>query len=163
MTMRMALARPGAGIDALEFREAPVPEPGPGEALVRLKAATFNFRDLLFIKGVLPFAKGPQYVPLSCAAGEVIAVGQGVTRVKPGDRVNPLFHQNLEPGASGSADMLGGSVDGWRAPTRRPGRCPRPGCPAAGRSGARGSACAMWRLRDVPAGPRPWCPIRYGR
>jgi NADPH:quinone reductase-like Zn-dependent oxidoreductase len=112
MSMKLAVARVGAGIDAIEFREAPVPKPGPGEALVRLKAATLNFRDLLFIKGVLPYAKQPEYVPLSCAAGEVEAVGEGVTAVKPGDRVTPLFYQNLKPGEASSAEMLGGSVDG---------------------------------------------------
>jgi NADPH:quinone reductase-like Zn-dependent oxidoreductase len=112
MTMKLAVARPGAGIDALEIREAPIPDPGPGEALVRLTAATLNFRDLLFIKGILPYAKQPDYVPLSCATGEVLAVGQGVTALKPGDRVNPLFYQGIKPGESGSPHMLGGSVDG---------------------------------------------------
>jgi NADPH:quinone reductase-like Zn-dependent oxidoreductase len=113
MDAKSAFARGGAGIDCLEIREVTVPEPGAGEALVRLKAATLNFRDLLFIKGVLPgLTKEPEYVPLSCATGEVIAVGAGVSRVKPGDRVNPLFHQGVEPGARTSPDMLGGSVDG---------------------------------------------------
>lgn len=112
MAMKMAVARAGAGIDSVEIREAPIPEPGPGEALVRLTAATLNFRDLLCIKGVLPLTRTPDYIPLSCAAGEVVAVGDGVSRVKPGDRVTPLFFQNLEPGAHMSADMLGGSVPG---------------------------------------------------
>lgn len=112
MTMKAAVARAGAGIDSVEIREAPIPQPGPGEALVRLTAATLNFRDLLCIKGVLPLTREPDYTPLSCAAGEVLAVGEGVTRVKPGDRVTPLFFQNLEPGAAMSGDMLGGSVDG---------------------------------------------------
>lgn len=49
--MKAARARGGAGIDAIEIGEAPIPAPGPGEALVRLKAATLNFRDLLFGRG----------------------------------------------------------------------------------------------------------------
>lgn len=113
MVAKSAFAKGGAGIDSVEIREIAIPQPGPGEALVRLKAATLNFRDLLFIKGVLPsLTKEPQYVPLSCAAGEVLAVGAGVTGVKVGDRVNPLFHQGIAPGAKTSPDMLGGSADG---------------------------------------------------
>ncbi|CAN7200398.1 NAD(P)-dependent alcohol dehydrogenase [Phenylobacterium sp. LjRoot225] len=113
MLMKSAFAQGGKGIEALEFREAAIPNPGPGEALVRLRAATLNFRDLLFIKGMLPgLAKEPEYVPLSCATGEVIAVGAGVSDLKPGDRVNPQFFQGIEPGARHSPDMLGGSADG---------------------------------------------------
>lgn len=113
MVAKSAFARGGAGIDSVEIRQIEIPEPSPGEALVRLTAATLNFRDLLFIKGVLPgMTKEPEYVPLSCATGEVLAVGEGVSRVKPGDRVNPLFHQGIEPGARHSPHMLGGSVDG---------------------------------------------------
>jgi NADPH:quinone reductase-like Zn-dependent oxidoreductase len=113
MMGKSAFAKGGGGIDCVEIRDVEVPQPGPGEALVRLRAATLNFRDLLFIKGMLPgLTKEPEYVPLSCATAEVLAVGEGVTRVKPGDRVNPLFHQGIEPGAKHSPDMLGGSADG---------------------------------------------------
>lgn len=113
MLMKSAFARGGQGIGALEFREMEVPQPEAGEALVRLKAATLNFRDLLFIKGALPgLTKEPQYVPLSCATGEVVAVGEGVSGLKPGDRVNPQFYQGIAPGARNSPDMLGGSADG---------------------------------------------------
>ncbi|HKR88131.1 MAG TPA: NAD(P)-dependent alcohol dehydrogenase [Phenylobacterium sp.] len=113
MAATSAFAKGGAGIDSVELREVAIPEPGPGEALVRLKAATLNFRDLLFVNGVLPgMTKQPEYVPLSCATGEVLAVGEGVARVKAGDRVNPLFHQGLAAGARNSPDMLGGSADG---------------------------------------------------
>lgn len=113
MLMKSAFAKGGAGIDSVEIRETEVPAPGPGEALVRLKAATLNFRDLLFITGRLPgLTKQPEYVPVSCATGEVIAVGEGVRGLKVGDRVNPLFYQGLEPGAPMSPNMLGGSTDG---------------------------------------------------
>ena len=110
---RSAFARGGAGVDSLEIREVEVPAPGPGEALVRLTAATLNFRDQLFIKGLMPGqTKEPEYVPLCCATGEVLSVGEGVTRVAPGDRVNPLFFQGIEPGGRSSPHMLGGTVDG---------------------------------------------------
>jgi len=111
-TMKAAFARPGAGIEHVAVRQAPVPSPGAGEALVRLKAATLNFRDLLAVRGQLAGAKEPDYVPLSCAAGEVVAAGNGVTRVKPGDRVSPLFSQGWLSGPKPSMTMLGGPVDG---------------------------------------------------
>ena len=115
MTMKAAYNRGGAGIDAVEVRQLPIPEPGAGEALVRLKAATLNFRDLLFAKGLLGegMTKQPEYVPLSCAAGEVVAVGPGVDRVKVGDRVSPTFLQGVVRGDEVQTPfMLGGTADG---------------------------------------------------
>lgn len=110
--MRSAFARPGAGITSISIREAPIPSPGAGEVLVRLKAATLNFRDLLAVSGLLPGVKEPEYVPLSDAAGEVMAVGDGVVRVKPGDRVSPIFAQGWLTGERPMGAMLGGPVDG---------------------------------------------------
>ncbi|UVO54278.1 NAD(P)-dependent alcohol dehydrogenase [Sphingomonas sp. SUN039] len=111
--MLSAYAMGGQGIDAIEVREVAVPEAGPGAALVRLKAATLNYRDLLFATGGLTgLTKEPEYVPLSCGAGEVVAVGDGVTRVKVGDRVSPLFSQVWLTGRMPSMAMLGGSADG---------------------------------------------------
>ncbi len=110
--MRSAFARAGAGIDGISVREAPRPPAGAGQALVRLTAATLNFRDLLFVRGQLVRAKSPEYVPLSCAAGEVISVGDEVTRVKPGDRVSPLFSQGWLSGPTPAMTMLGGPIDG---------------------------------------------------
>ena len=103
----------GKGIETLTVGDAPIPQPGPGQALVRLHAATLNFRDLIMAKGLIPgIAKEPDLVPLSCASGEVIAVGDGVTRVKPGDRVTPTFTQGWISGPQLSMDMLGGLIDG---------------------------------------------------
>lgn len=113
MSMKYALAREGAGIDAIELHMQPIPEPGPGEVLVRLTAATLNYRDLLFVKGILKgLTKTPAYIPASCATGGVISLGEGVDGLEIGDRVNPLFFQNMGPDDPGSMDMLGGSVDG---------------------------------------------------
>lgn len=111
--MKQAVLQSGKGIDTLTIREADVPQPGPGEALVRLHAATLNFRDLIMAKGLIPgIAKEPELVPLSCSAGEVVSVGQGVSRVKAGDRVTPIFTLGWISGPQTSYDMLGGSVDG---------------------------------------------------
>jgi NADPH:quinone reductase-like Zn-dependent oxidoreductase len=111
--MKAAYAKGGAGIDQIEIRDAAEPAPGPGEALVRLKAATLNFRDLQFVTGRLKgMTKEPEYVPLSCASGQVVSVADGVTRVKPGDRVSPIFAQGWIEGPMASMSHLGGPVDG---------------------------------------------------
>ncbi|MEO7656679.1 MAG: NAD(P)-dependent alcohol dehydrogenase [Sphingomicrobium sp.] len=104
----------GAGIAAIKPREAPMPQPKPGEVLLRMTAATLNHRDLLFAQGKLPgLTKEPDYVPLSCATGEVAALGEGVQRVTLGDRVSPTFYQGAAASdQAGSAAMLGGSADG---------------------------------------------------
>lgn len=110
--MKIASAHAGAGIESLAFCEIPVPTPGFGEALVQLRAATINFRDLLILRGVLSGIKEPSYIPLSDASGVVVSVGTGVSRVKPGDRVNPLFAQGWLTGPVPTGTMLGGPVDG---------------------------------------------------
>ena len=67
--MKAALVAGGAGIDAIAIRALPVPVPAAGEALVRLRVATLNFRDLLGVHGKLHAVKTPEYIPLSCGRG----------------------------------------------------------------------------------------------
>ena len=111
--MKVATLQSGKGIETLKIVDSPIPEPAAGEALVRLHAATLNFRDIIMAKGLIPgIAKEPDLVPLSCGAGEVVSVAEGVTRVKPGDRVTPIFTLGWISGEQTSYDMLGGSVDG---------------------------------------------------
>jgi NADPH:quinone reductase-like Zn-dependent oxidoreductase len=106
------------GVDSLEFAERPTPQPGPGEVLVRVHAISLNYRDLLMVKGLYnPKLKLPR-IPCSDGAGEVAAVGEGVTRWKTGDRVAGIFMQNwldgpLTPAKSKGA--LGGDIDGMLA------------------------------------------------
>jgi NADPH:quinone reductase-like Zn-dependent oxidoreductase len=103
------------GIDSLEFVERPTPTPGPGEVLVGVRAVSLNYRDLMVVKGLYnPKMKLPR-IPCSDAAGDVVAVGAGVTRWKPGDRVAGIFMQNwldgpLTPAKARGA--LGGDIDG---------------------------------------------------
>ncbi|HZY72160.1 MAG TPA: quinone oxidoreductase [Edaphobacter sp.] len=73
------------GPEVLTLRDLPTPAPGPGEALVRLEASGVNFIDIYFREGRYP-ATLP-YTPGQEAAGTVIALGDGVTTVKVGDRV----------------------------------------------------------------------------
>lgn len=77
----------GTGTESLVEVERPRPEPGPGEVLVRMKAASINYRDLALIRGEYGAPPLDPLVPLSDGAGEVAAVGAGVTRFKEGDRV----------------------------------------------------------------------------
>jgi NADPH:quinone reductase-like Zn-dependent oxidoreductase len=103
------------GIDSLEFVERPTPEPGPGEVLVKVHAISFNYRDLLMVKGLYnPKLKLPR-IPCSDGAGKVAAVGEGVTAWKTGDRVAGIFMQNWLDGvltANKAKGALGGDVDG---------------------------------------------------
>lgn len=111
--MKQAVLQSGKGIETIAIREVAVPRPGPGEALVRLHAATLNFRDIIMARNLIPgIAKEPELVPLSCAAGVVESVGAGVTRVKAGDRVSPLFAIGWISGRESTPTMLGGSIDG---------------------------------------------------
>ncbi|HEY1175531.1 MAG TPA: NADPH:quinone oxidoreductase family protein [Phytomonospora sp.] len=67
--------------------DMPVPSPGPGEVLVRVTAAGVNFRDVTRAYGTSPDAPEPPYTAGFEAAGEVVAVGDGVTGPRPGDHV----------------------------------------------------------------------------
>lgn len=102
----------GFGLDNLKLVELPDPEPGHGQVLVRMTAASLNYRDLatvLYGGHRLPF------VPLSDGCGVVEAIGSGVTRVAVGDRVITQFFQDWpagEPTPAGLATALGGSLDG---------------------------------------------------
>jgi NADPH:quinone reductase-like Zn-dependent oxidoreductase len=103
------------GLDHLRFVERPVPEPGPGQVLVRMSAATLNYRDLLVVEGRYnPNLRLP-LIPVSDGAGMVEAVGEGVTRFRPGDRVVSIFFQGWlegEPDAEKLATGLGANLDG---------------------------------------------------
>jgi NADPH:quinone reductase-like Zn-dependent oxidoreductase len=103
------------GIDNLTLVEREAPQVFPGHVLVKMTAASLNYRDLMVVKGVYnPRMRRPM-VPLSDGAGIVESVGSGVTRFKGGDRVAGCFMQKWIEGPitrekSGSA--LGGSIDG---------------------------------------------------
>src|SRR6476620_4504578 len=86
------------GIDKMVLADREVPEPGPGEVLVRIRAASLNYRDVMIVSGTYnPRMKMPA-VPFSDAAGVVAAVGAGVTLWKEGDRVCPIFVQRWYDG-----------------------------------------------------------------
>ena len=101
-------------IEGMKLVEQPEPEPAAGQITVRMRAASLNYRDLLSVQG-----KGGQYelplIPFSDGAGEVAAVGEGVTRVNVGDRVCPMFFPSWidgRPSASNRRLALGGTRPG---------------------------------------------------
>jgi NADPH:quinone reductase-like Zn-dependent oxidoreductase len=103
------------GVEGWVQVERPEPRPGPGQALVRIRAVSLNYRDLFIAMGKYPGNRPLPLIPTSDGAGEVVAVGAGVTRVKPGDRVAPTFFQTWTDGPrtpEKTANALGGSVDG---------------------------------------------------
>jgi NADPH:quinone reductase-like Zn-dependent oxidoreductase len=103
------------GVDGLALVDKPVPKPGAGEVLVRLKAATLNYRDLLTIKGGYGSRQKFPLVPVSDGAGVIETIGADVRGLATGDRVIGSFFQNWIGGEPSEAKMsaaLGGSVDG---------------------------------------------------
>lgn len=94
--MRQWVIRAGASsLDDMALRDVPEPQAGPGEVLVRVRACSLNFRDQIIPLGhYMGGTVAVDTVPLSDGAGEVVAVGEGVNSVKPGDRVAGTFFQN---------------------------------------------------------------------
>jgi len=103
------------GLEHLTVEEHADPTPGPGQVLVRIKAASLNYRDVMVATG--RYARGARYplVPLSDGAGEIAAVGPGVTAWRAGDRVTTSFFAGWVDGpqtAERAATALGGALDG---------------------------------------------------
>lgn len=81
----------GDGIAALRLEDRPVPQPGPGQLRVRMTAAALNYRDLLVINGTAAWKPAEPRIPVSDGVGVVDAIGEGVSRFRPGDRVAGIF------------------------------------------------------------------------
>jgi NADPH:quinone reductase-like Zn-dependent oxidoreductase len=106
------------GLDNLELATLPEPEPGRGEVLVKVHAVSLNFRDLMVVLGKYNPRMHLPRIPCSDGAGEVVAVGEGVTRVAAGDRVTGIFMQNWIDGEADAKKIrgaLGGDIDGMLA------------------------------------------------
>jgi NADPH:quinone reductase-like Zn-dependent oxidoreductase len=104
--------------EGLLLGDEAVPEPGRNEVLVRVHAASLNYRDIIIAKGLYPGAQKHQPVPLSDGAGEVVKVGANVTRARPGDRVtaNCAVHWIGGPAlAEYHSSSIGMTIDGMLA------------------------------------------------
>jgi len=114
--MKVIELRDDWSIDNLKLGERPKPAPGPGQVLLRMKAASLNYRDLFVMRrgygaqtGKLPL------IPISEGVGEVVEVGADVSRVACGDRVCPMFMpywHGGEPTPERLRRTLGGPLDG---------------------------------------------------
>jgi NADPH:quinone reductase-like Zn-dependent oxidoreductase len=114
-TIRQYQLRPVDGQMRLVMTEVPRPTAGPGEVLVRVRATSLNRRDLSILQASYGGGGREGLVPLSDGAGEVVAIGPGVTRFQVGDRVAGTFFARWVDGrrsAAVNATARGGSVDG---------------------------------------------------
>jgi NADPH:quinone reductase-like Zn-dependent oxidoreductase len=113
--MKAYEVRDAFGIDALVVSDRPDPRPGHGQVVVKTRAVSLNFRDLLVVKGDYSHKLPLPMVPCSDCAGEVAAVGDGVSRVKAGDRVAGIFMQSWLEGEvteSKARSALGSGIGG---------------------------------------------------
>lgn len=89
--MQAYMIETAGNLDALGLVDKEDPEPGPYDVLIQMRAASLNFRDLMVLEGVYPDMVLP-LIPGSDGIGEILAVGEGVTRFSPGDRVAGVFY-----------------------------------------------------------------------
>ncbi len=104
-----------AGVDGLALNDQPMPEPGPRQVLIKVHASSINYRDLTTIED--PVSRNLAYptIPNSDAAGEVVALGDGVEGLTVGDRVASCFFEDWPAGPISPAAMasaLGGARPG---------------------------------------------------
>src|ERR1700737_508808 len=86
--MKAMVCEAFGGSEVLALREVPdPPPPGPGEVQVRIAARGVQYVDVLMLAGKYQFRPEPPFIPGNEAAGEVVAVGDGVTQFKIGDKI----------------------------------------------------------------------------
>jgi NADPH:quinone reductase-like Zn-dependent oxidoreductase len=103
------------GFDNLKLVERPIPEPRRHEVVIRVKATALNYRDVEILRGTYHTAFPLPLVPLSDGVGEIVAIGEEVTRFKVGDRVCGTFWQRWIAGSFDMAEpayQRGGPIDG---------------------------------------------------
>ncbi len=114
--MKVAAVKKPGGPGNLVIEDRPDPKPKAGEILVRIHASSLNYHDFVVVMGGIPTDDGR--IPMSDGAGEVVEVGEGVTKYKPGDKVLSLFFPNWQAGeieAAGFASVPGDGADGCGA------------------------------------------------
>ncbi|KIY72572.1 alcohol dehydrogenase protein [Cylindrobasidium torrendii FP15055 ss-10] len=113
-----SIHNPACGPDKLFLQDVPVHAPGPDEVLVKIRAVSLNYRDIHFLNGISPTKREnePHLIPVSDMAGEIVALGSGVSSWHIGARVIATFNPNWQAGDIPSeADIswvLGGDFGG---------------------------------------------------
>lgn len=114
--MKVAAVKAPGGLDKIVIEDRPEPKAGPGEILVRVHASSLNYHDYAVVAGMLLNADGR--IPMSDGAGEVVAIGEGVTAFKPGDQVVSTFFPNWPAGGPSLERITGvpgDHIDGFAA------------------------------------------------
>jgi NADPH:quinone reductase-like Zn-dependent oxidoreductase len=113
--MKVVEIRERFGLEQLAVGDRPDPVAGPGRVVLRMRAASLNYRDLLMVRGQYNPKQRLPLIPASDGVGQVVSVGEGVERVRPGDRVSPIFAQRWIAGVPTPDKLrstLGGPLDG---------------------------------------------------
>jgi alcohol dehydrogenase len=116
MTMRVYRFDALTSIDDLTPHDEQIPEPQRGEVVVRVHAVSLNYRDIAPALGRYVWEARPNLIPCSDAAGDIVAVGDGVSAYKAGDRVISSFHPRWFGGRAPAAVMsetYGSGQNGW--------------------------------------------------
>ncbi|WP_373230988.1 NAD(P)-dependent alcohol dehydrogenase [Cohnella sp.] len=116
--MKAYVIQGGFGIDHVIEVERPVPTPGPGEVLIRMRAVALNSRDLGVIDGFYNPNLTTPLIPVSDGVGEVIALGEHASKFQVGERVCGIFTQSWtvgEPTKENWVTSLGSPLDGLLA------------------------------------------------
>lgn len=104
-TMQVAAVKAPGGLDKIAIQTRPVPDAGPGQVLVRVRASSLNFHDFAAVSGMIRVADGR--IPMSDGAGEVVSVGDGVAAWKTGDQVLSTFFPNWPTGGPSLVRLTG--------------------------------------------------------
>ena len=115
--MRSYRLEGSGGTECLVMRDEMQPEPKPHEIVVRVRASSLNRRDTMILNGTYPLPPRQGIIPLSDGAGEVVAIGDAVTRFSVGDRVTGSYFARWIDGRinAGLIDQLGCTLDGMLA------------------------------------------------
>ena len=107
-------AESGGGLASLVAKSHPVPQPAPGELLIRVRANSLNARELSVLAGTYPLPVKPDVVMCADGAGEIVTLGHGVRRWAVGDRVAAAMFPEWADGpiVPEYAAQIGGSLDG---------------------------------------------------
>lgn len=114
--MKVAALKSPGGLDKIVIEDRAQPVAGPGQILVRVRASSLNFHDFAVVAGMIRTPDGR--IPMSDGAGEVVAVGEGVTRFKVGDSVLSTFFPNWLAGGPKLERLIGvpgDNADGFAA------------------------------------------------